>query len=267
MSDTAITIKSLDTKPRLDPYHAQVLGESSTELIVDPEARSAWVEQRYASGSMTSDEYHQLVLTAFVPSALDANEVRDTLESPEVQALLTRVCDGFEAVWDGSNMTGQLSPDAQAAWARIQGLLIEMETPDPYWRTWELPEWLSDLDVTQWGLEGVPAGATIADLDDDQIEALAEAIERYAEAEQVVLLWPDTTAEYLRRLRQQAWAADTTIYDTREVAALLGISPQRVRALAKSREVGFKVGNAWAFDRLDLEAMRERRPGRPAQGL
>jgi hypothetical protein len=52
-----------------------------------------------------------------------------------------------------------------------------------------------------------------------------------------------------------------------EVAAQLGITGRRVRALAESRGLGAKVGkNTWVFRAADVEAMRERVPGRPKRG-
>ena len=56
------------------------------------------------------------------------------------------------------------------------------------------------------------------------------------------------------------------IYSADEVASELGITPQRVRALAQSRGVGTKVGGyMWTFTPSDIDAMRERKPGRPAK--
>ena len=49
------------------------------------------------------------------------------------------------------------------------------------------------------------------------------------------------------------------------VATELGISRQRVWALARSRELGWQVGRAWVFTPQDVDAMRDRAPGRPAQ--
>jgi hypothetical protein len=48
------------------------------------------------------------------------------------------------------------------------------------------------------------------------------------------------------------------------VAILFGISPQRVRALAHSRNLGWKAGNKmWLFSPAEIETMRDRKPGRP----
>ena len=60
--------------------------------------------------------------------------------------------------------------------------------------------------------------------------------------------------------------ADGRFYSADEVASELGISPQRVRALAQSRAVGTKLGGyMWTFTSRDIDAMRERKPGRPAK--
>ncbi len=53
------------------------------------------------------------------------------------------------------------------------------------------------------------------------------------------------------------------LYSAEEAAAELGISKRRVISLAKSREVGRIIGNSLAFTDQDVEAMRDRTPGRP----
>jgi predicted RNase H-like HicB family nuclease len=53
------------------------------------------------------------------------------------------------------------------------------------------------------------------------------------------------------------------LYSTDEAANELGVSRRRAAALAKSRQVGQKIGNSLAFTDSDIDAMRERTPGRP----
>lgn len=53
------------------------------------------------------------------------------------------------------------------------------------------------------------------------------------------------------------------IFSTAQVASELSISPRRVRALARSRHLGTKLGRIWIFTQADIEAMRERKPGKP----
>lgn len=48
-----------------------------------------------------------------------------------------------------------------------------------------------------------------------------------------------------------------------DVAAVLGISPRRVRAIAISRKRGRRVSGRWAFTKHDLDGMRIRVAGRP----
>ena len=53
------------------------------------------------------------------------------------------------------------------------------------------------------------------------------------------------------------------LFNAADAARTLGITSARVRALAVSRKVGTKVGRDWIFTLQDIEAMRERKPGRP----
>jgi hypothetical protein len=50
-----------------------------------------------------------------------------------------------------------------------------------------------------------------------------------------------------------------------EVAALLGVSDRRVRALATRRNVGWQVPNTriWLFRPDEVELLRPGKPGRP----
>lgn len=57
--------------------------------------------------------------------------------------------------------------------------------------------------------------------------------------------------------------SDRLSLTTREVAERLGVSPRRVTALAKSRDIGRQVGRDWLFSENDVAALRERKPGRP----
>lgn len=57
--------------------------------------------------------------------------------------------------------------------------------------------------------------------------------------------------------------ADVPRLTSQEVANELGLSRRRVLALAKSRELGRKVGRDVLFSEADLDAMRDRQPGRP----
>ena len=62
---------------------------------------------------------------------------------------------------------------------------------------------------------------------------------------------------------------DTTLYTTTEAAARLGITPGRVRQLARSGGYGQRFGRDWVFSATDLRTLQARRtvrgpvPGNP----
>jgi len=57
---------------------------------------------------------------------------------------------------------------------------------------------------------------------------------------------------------------DAVTFTTAEVASELGITPMRVRNLARARGLGTKRGHDLRFSRDEVDNMRVRRPGRPA---
>jgi hypothetical protein len=63
--------------------------------------------------------------------------------------------------------------------------------------------------------------------------------------------------------RERGMAINTTLYSTSQAAVQLNISSRRVRALAKSRQLGITIGRAWVFTQADIDAMRKRVNGRP----
>lgn len=57
---------------------------------------------------------------------------------------------------------------------------------------------------------------------------------------------------------------DETLLTTVQAGARLGISDQRVRVLIKEgRLPATKIGGRWLIKESDLDAVRDRRPGRP----
>jgi excisionase family DNA binding protein len=60
------------------------------------------------------------------------------------------------------------------------------------------------------------------------------------------------------------WAMKMRIIDTTEAARRLNVTPTRVRAMINSgRLKATKVGIVWMIDPKDLEAVKERKVGRP----
>jgi len=54
------------------------------------------------------------------------------------------------------------------------------------------------------------------------------------------------------------------IITTTEAARRLGVTPNRVRALIEAKRLkAFKYGREWLIDPKDLEAVKDRKVGRP----
>lgn len=53
-----------------------------------------------------------------------------------------------------------------------------------------------------------------------------------------------------------------SLYSTTEAAQMLGVDVSRVRRMAANRGLGQHVGRAWVFTVGDIDAMRDRPPGR-----
>ena len=79
---------------------------------------------------------------------------------------------------------------------------------------------------------------------------------------------PATIRRIITRTAEQAYEAgrDAAVGDLLtppQVAEILSIDRTRVLRLAKSRGVGWRFGRDWLFRPADVDAMRERTPGRP----
>lgn len=46
---------------------------------------------------------------------------------------------------------------------------------------------------------------------------------------------------------------------SKQVAALLGVTPGRIRQLTQTTGIGTKIGDVWIFRSADVEALRKRR--------
>lgn len=74
----------------------------------------------------------------------------------------------------------------------------------------------------------------------------------------------DATTTRLMRAHLSCPDATAALLSTADVASELGISQQRVRQLAASRNLGQRIGQrSLAFSAADIDAMRSRVSGRP----
>lgn len=55
-----------------------------------------------------------------------------------------------------------------------------------------------------------------------------------------------------------------TTYTTNQAAAMLGITPGRLRQIAMTGRAGTRTIDGWRFSDADIAALRHRKPGRPS---
>ena len=55
-----------------------------------------------------------------------------------------------------------------------------------------------------------------------------------------------------------------TTYTTNQAAAMLGITPGRLRQIAMTGRAGTRTIEGWRFSDADIAALRDRKPGRPS---
>lgn len=108
---------------------------------------------------------------------------------------------------------------------------------------------------------------------DEDYEPLRHAGRLYAGSE--ASNWRDWDADFWDYARDQIRRArdplvrridNTGTLTVQDAMARLGLSEDRVRRLAISRQVGHKRGRDWMFSSADLAAMQKRTPGRPRGG-
>lgn len=135
-----LTIVKIDTVPEYDPY-VNLSGHSSyTEFWLDPRDRTCGVTQEYRTNSMPMDEWHKLVLTWRVFGHPHPDTMRQWIT--ESMHDLMRLCDGFEDVWDGHNVVGRYTEEAQKVIAEIEQKLGDDMILPNYYEFWEVGAWL-----------------------------------------------------------------------------------------------------------------------------
>ena len=187
----SVDIKTINCRVESDPYRRNTGGESRTELYIDPEERQASVLQYWpGQGGTSMDEYHHRKLSYCVDITPDEDEVEEYLNSDEAQALLDRICDGHQVVWDGHNRVGELSDDAEAAVAELLAGLNELSASE--WELWSADDWLQYDDLAARGLNAATT--------DDELNAIVVEIESEAESEKKTIYGVE---EYLAEKRAE----------------------------------------------------------------
>lgn len=138
LTDIAMQISILDTKPVFDPYQ-NTGAPSRTEVWFDPRNKDVQVRQEFRTNSTLMGIYDGHILTHQMDGHPREDDVRQVLE--DNADLLGRVAAGYQSIWDGHNMVGRYTRDAERAWQELCEIL---DTCEPYYEFWDTSEWISD---------------------------------------------------------------------------------------------------------------------------
>ncbi|NIV31899.1 MAG: hypothetical protein GWN58_21160 [Anaerolineae bacterium] len=189
---TEVTVVKVNTMPEIDPYHADIGQEAATAFWLDPQKRRCGILPDYDSGSMDAGDYHGRTYNIRLDQRPDQDKAQEYLLSEKGQRWLQEICDGHSVEWNGHNMVGSLTEEAET----ILDILIQdlNGLPESEWQLWQVDDWLnqSEIEIT-------------AETTDEEITRLAEQIEHDAKAEHVVL---QGIARFLRQERE--WKRETT---------------------------------------------------------
>lgn len=140
-----ITIKSINTRPEIDPFHRDTRGITRTCIQLDPEEGKIEVFQIEDSNSTPMHVWHGRILRWIVSQHPSEADMRNRLMSN--MSRFERICNGFSVEWDGSNHVGRLTEDGRNAEESIDEDIAQgdLEAID-YWQVWGLHDW---FDATE----------------------------------------------------------------------------------------------------------------------
>jgi len=187
LADSVVIVTGVETKPELDPYHADTGQATYTELIINPGERRCCICQGMDQGATDADVWHRRVLSYMLEFRPEESATKIFLISPDGQALLARICNGHSTDWDGNNNVGSLNLDAHRAVDALIDALGDLPS-----REWAL------YDVRDWLLDGSDIGMS-ADWTNADIERVAQELDSDALATGYVLY--GDIVEYLTELR------------------------------------------------------------------
>lgn len=199
---TTLTVKHVADRNDL---HCQYPGQTSAQpCYVELDCESATLRAAYNPeiGNGIPFAVHHGRTLRWSIAALTADVANALLD--ELAPLAQRVVDGFEAVWDGNNMVGQLDADASAASEEIDETIrrgYDRSSADEHdtVSVWQACDWYGPLGSTS--VQCRELGIT-ADTTDDQLAEIERRENGNAEGAEI-----EGHGRYLAELRSEARAA------------------------------------------------------------
>lgn len=220
MTDTAVqvrldTIDTIDTNDAIDTLHCHYQGElqaQSVYVALDLETGALYANYDSVIGNGVPGEVHDGRVRRYtlgagpygrepvIPTPEGANRLLE-----QIKPLAQRVLDGASIEWNGNNMVGVLTADAQQAEEEIADLVCSEEGP-ALGGGGTLEVWAIDSMGDTWTAEeaGITAQTTDEELDRIEEKLLAEFREGMDQPTAVI----DGLDDYLRGLRDELVAEE-----------------------------------------------------------
>lgn len=151
-------------------------------LELDIEYKRVRFGERYSTdNAVPMRVWHGLVRRYELPTFTDAVALTQAINNGEFDSLLGRIVENTEIVWDGHNWVCEFHPDAEEAEQELQEKLRDYELDmGDCGGVWSARDWLRHVDIAQE--YGVTADST-----EEELERIAEKIEKEARVDKVVL--------------------------------------------------------------------------------
>ena len=199
MTEISITQPDNDRYPIYCQYAGQYQPQPG-RIVLNPAEREIYADYNAEIGNAISmAQYHRRLITWAVSPSLDRNEIialLDYIACHDAPA----ICDGYEDTWDGRNLIGTYTEDAEAG---IEAVTAMLGTVEPSGGPWEASDWWSDNlpEIEERIRAAIMArGGNVGD-PDTLAEGLASTLIAEAESDGVVLLhtlsFVETQVDYI----------------------------------------------------------------------
>lgn len=174
------TIDMIRTKPESDPYTNPTF-PSRTNLYIDPEQRTVYVDQDYRTNSTPSGIWHGRLFVVSIPDWPLEPSMREWIEGYADN--INNIIEGYSCEWNGSNHVGRLTHDARRELEYLKDGAESLYSASHY-EFWNLDDYCNPF------------------LHEITAETTDEELTQYTDVDDYIVLDGDIM-DYLRRCRDE----------------------------------------------------------------
>jgi hypothetical protein len=140
-----IEVSTDNFRGRRAPLYTRYSGQTAPQPAYIEMSETGFVSADYSGdigNGVPIEVYNGRTLTWRIPSDISGDALADFLERDDVVSLLIRIHSGHTVEWDGRNMAGKLTDDAQDANERLEYLASALNDASERTVVWEVGDWL-----------------------------------------------------------------------------------------------------------------------------